>query len=78
MRWTLALSGGRIIKKESLEQMIKPTLLADGKEAGPEGGSRIGLGWFVRNIDNRKVILHSGHTGTLSATFPMKSLLWCY
>lgn len=75
MRWTLALSDGRIIKKESLEQMIKPTLLADGKEAGPEGGSRIGLGWFVRNINNRKVISHSGHTGTFIGYFPDEKLV---
>lgn len=74
LHWTLALSNGTIIKKESLEQMIKPTLLADGTEAGLQGGSRIGMGWFVRNIDNRKMISHSGHTGTFIGYFPDEKL----
>jgi CubicO group peptidase (beta-lactamase class C family) len=75
MRWTSALSEGKIIKKESLDQMITPTRLADGTEAGPQGGSRIGLGWFVRNVENRKLISHSGHTGTFLGYFPNEKLV---
>jgi CubicO group peptidase (beta-lactamase class C family) len=75
MRWTFALSDGRIIKKESLEQMITPTRLADGTEAGVQGGSRIGLGWFVRDVENRKVISHSGHTGTFIGYYPTEKLV---
>jgi len=75
LKWSIALSDSKIIKKQTFGQMITPTSLPDGTEAGPEGGSRIGLGWFTRYIENKKVISHSGHTGTAIVFFPDERLI---
>ena len=74
MKFCEALSAGAIIKKESFELMTQPTLLTDGSTTGYRNGSRIGLGWFIDQIAERKCISHSGHTGTVLLYFPDSQL----
>ena len=69
-----ALLKGKIIHLSSLEQMLTVSKLNDGTDAGPKGGSRIGLGWFVREVDGKRCISHSGHTGTVLLYFPEEKL----
>jgi len=74
VKWCEALSDYKIITKESLDQMMTPTLLRDGSAAGPEGGSRIGLGWFIRPIESKRTISHTGYMGTAMVYFPDEKL----
>lgn len=68
-----ALLTEKLISKESLHQMLTITKLNDGTEAGPRS-SKIGLGWFIKNIDGKTCISHSGHTGTVLLFYPKEEL----
>jgi len=70
MKFLLALSSGKIIKKESFQQMITPTKMKNGSLVDPPGSSSIGLGWFVRDYNGKTCLSHSGHTGTQVIYFP--------
>ncbi|HEY0679265.1 MAG TPA: serine hydrolase domain-containing protein [Chitinophagaceae bacterium] len=74
VKWSMAITNGKIIKTETLNQMKTPSLLQDGKVAGQPNGSDIGLGWFVRKINGRECILHFGATGTAMMFFPKEKL----
>jgi CubicO group peptidase (beta-lactamase class C family) len=69
-----ALLAGKIISKSSVQQMFTVTKLNDGSEAGPRNGSKIGLGWFVKQVGGKTCISHSGHTGTVLLFFPEEEL----
>jgi len=70
MKFCKALSANKILKKETFEQMIKPTLMKNGSPVDPPGRSSIGLGWFVRDYNGKRCLSHSGHTGTQVIYFP--------
>lgn len=63
-KWEIALSGGRVVKQSSLDQMWTPTRLNDGSFVA------YGFGWEVKEVEGRRVILHTGITGTEYARFP--------
>lgn len=66
-----ALVNGSLINNDLLQQMFTITKLNDGTEAGPRsGGSKMGMGWFVKEVGGKKCISHSGHTGTVLLFFP--------
>jgi CubicO group peptidase (beta-lactamase class C family) len=54
VKWDAALSAGKVVKKESLEQMWTPVKTKDGK-AQPYG-----FGWMIREAKGHKVIEHGG------------------
>ncbi|MBX9785069.1 MAG: beta-lactamase family protein [Chitinophagaceae bacterium] len=68
-----ALLAGKLISNESLKQMLTITKLNDGTEAGPRS-SKIGLGWFIKDIDGKTCVSHSGHTGTVLLFYPKEEL----
>ena len=70
MKFCRALSSGKIVRKESFEKMITPTLLKNGSPVDPPGRSSIGLGWFTREYEGKRCLSHSGHTGTQVIYFP--------
>ena len=53
-RYGVALARGRILPRAQLQRMWRPTSGADGT---PEP---YGLGWYVEQIDGRKVVWHGG------------------
>jgi len=70
MKFCKALSSGKILRKESFEKMITPTLLKNGSPVDPPGRAGIGLGWFTRDYEGKRCLSHSGHTGTQVIYFP--------
>lgn len=70
MRFCLAVSSGKIIKKETFEKMIAPTVYKNGSAVDPPGRAGIGLAWFTRDFNGKRCLSHSGHTGTQVIFFP--------
>ncbi len=71
LAYTRALLQGKLIKKETLEQMLVPGLYRDGTTIYPGNGQRtVGLAWNVMLIDGKRCIFHTGHTGTALLCFP--------
>jgi D-alanyl-D-alanine carboxypeptidase len=71
LTFTQALLKGNLVKKETLQQMLVPSLLRDGSTVYPGNGKRtVGLAWNVLMIDGRRCIFHTGHTGTALLCFP--------
>jgi D-alanyl-D-alanine carboxypeptidase len=62
-RWDIALSEGRILKQETLDQIWAPTRLAGG-EIGMLDGIPYGLGWFVGDVKGRRLVGHMGFLGS--------------
>ncbi len=54
LRWDLALHGGKVLGRESLEEMLSPGRLKDGKSTG------YGCGIFVRGEGDQRTIEHGG------------------
>ncbi len=67
-KWETALRQGRLLKKATVEQMQAPVRLNDGSL------SRYGCGWFVGEYHGKKVVEHSGSTGTDIFCLPEVSL----
>jgi D-alanyl-D-alanine carboxypeptidase len=66
-----AVTSGKLIQKESLQQMLTISKLSDGSDAGHQrNGSNIGLSWYVKEINGKRCVSHSGHTGTVLLFFP--------
>ena len=63
-KWESELGRHDILAQSSLEQMWQPTMLNDGKE------SAYGLGWMVGTLDDKKMVEHSGITGTYYMRVP--------
>ncbi len=57
-KWDTALHQGRLLEKATVEQMQTPGHLNDGTVL------QYGLGWFVGDYRGKKVVEHSGSTGT--------------
>jgi D-alanyl-D-alanine carboxypeptidase len=73
--FTQALLKGKLIKKETLEQMLVPSLLKDGSTVYPNSNKRtVGLAWNVVMIDGKRCMFHTGHTGTALLSFPDDNL----
>jgi D-alanyl-D-alanine carboxypeptidase len=71
-----ALLKGRIISNASLQRMRQPTLLNNGKAAGPKSypAATVGLGWHLKTVLGKQCIYHTGHTGTALLCFPEEGL----
>jgi D-alanyl-D-alanine carboxypeptidase len=69
--FTTAVNTGKLIQKESLNQMLTVSKLNDGSNAGHQrNGSNIGLSWYIKAINGKRCVSHSGHTGTVLLFFP--------
>ena len=55
-KWDAALYSEKVLKRSSLEQMWTVAKLKDGK---PNSG-HYGFGWFIENIDGKRVVRHEG------------------
>jgi CubicO group peptidase (beta-lactamase class C family) len=70
-----ALSEGKIITTRSFSDMAQPVKLNNGTDAASASNrSQIAMGWFIKTINGRTCISHSGHTGTMLAYFPAERL----
>ncbi len=54
IRWEEALAGGKILSRQSYEQMWTPVKLNSGKD------HPYGFGWMVRRVNGQRVIEHGG------------------
>jgi CubicO group peptidase (beta-lactamase class C family) len=73
--WITALLQGKLISTATLRQMLQPTLLNNGKAAGPKNHpATVGLGWHVKTIAGKQCMYHTGHTGTALLCFPEEEL----
>lgn len=64
-RWEIALASGKVLKPASLEQMWTPLTFSDGTH------HNYGFAWFTStNRLGRRVISHSGITGTEYSRYP--------
>jgi D-alanyl-D-alanine carboxypeptidase len=74
--WTDALLGGRVLSAESLDAMLAPGTLSDGRPASsvrtePEGGGPVsdyGLGIMTGERDGRRTIGHGGSINGFNAS----------
>jgi D-alanyl-D-alanine carboxypeptidase len=75
-RFVEALLKGQLINRASFLRMLQPTLLNDGKAAGPKNypAASVGLGWHFKTVAGKKCIYHTGHTGTALLCFPEEEL----
>lgn len=55
-KWDAALYTEKLLKRSSLEQMWTVAKLKSGKE----NSGHYGFGWFVENIDGKRVVRHEG------------------
>lgn len=55
-KWDAALYSEKVLTRSSLEQMWTVAKLKDGK---PNSG-HYGFGWFIENIDGKRVVRHEG------------------
>jgi D-alanyl-D-alanine carboxypeptidase len=69
----LAMMDGKIVQKNTLELMMQPEVYKNKKASDLKNTSEIGLGWFVREINGKNCITHSGHTGTVAVVCPDKN-----
>jgi D-alanyl-D-alanine carboxypeptidase len=71
VKWNTALFGGKVVSKESLEQMILPTILPGGASTG------YGFGLNLGDLNAHRAIMHSGGMpgySALLAYFPDDNL----
>ncbi len=69
VRFDAALSSGRLLKPETLQQMWTPATLKNGKTATIED-MPYGLGWFVSSAAGHRIVAHPGWTGTFYLKYP--------
>lgn len=62
LKWNIALTQGKVVKKEMLAALWTPTKLNNGKELeiAPNSGINYGLGWFIKTIDGKKIVWTPG------------------
>lgn len=72
-KWAIALMDGKVLKPESVQKMWEPNRLADGG-AGWIGPWNYGFGWFLRQVDGRRIVQHAGSTGTNVTLLPDKKV----
>jgi CubicO group peptidase (beta-lactamase class C family) len=68
-RWEIALNRRAPLSAATLEQMWKPATLANGTPARVDG-ELYGLGYFVQDMNGRRVVGHPGFHGSLILHFP--------
>ncbi len=56
-KWQIALAGGKLLKRASLDEMYSPIRLNDGKPY-----NSVGLGWFRQTFRGHRLQLHNGST----------------
>jgi CubicO group peptidase (beta-lactamase class C family) len=64
VKWEAALTGGKVVKPSSLDQMWTPVKLNDGTS------HPYGFGWGVDERRGHRLISHTGITGTEYSRFP--------
>ena len=64
VKWEAALTGGKVVKPSSLDQMWTPVKLNDGTSRP------YGFGWRVEEQRGHRLIDHNGSTGTQYSRFP--------
>ena len=69
VRFDAALSSGRLLKPETLQQMWTPATLKNGKTTTIED-MPYGLGWFVSSAAEHRIVAHPGWTGTFYLKYP--------
>lgn len=67
-RWNLALDEGRVLKRETLDEMWTPAKLKNGAAAIVDG-EPYGLGWFVADWKGHRGVAHPGFTGCIMIRF---------
>jgi CubicO group peptidase (beta-lactamase class C family) len=65
VRFGLAVRGGALCNRQSLEAMFAPQKTRDGKSTG------YGLGWTVGSLDGRRLIRHTGGQQGVSTILAM-------
>ncbi|HEU4595828.1 MAG TPA: serine hydrolase domain-containing protein [Pyrinomonadaceae bacterium] len=74
-KFMAALDGGKVLKRESLEEMWSPMRLNDGTELRlGSGRSSYALGWTVDEHKGRRVVGHEGGGSAWVAHFPAERL----
>jgi CubicO group peptidase (beta-lactamase class C family) len=68
-RWEVALSKGTLLSAATLAEMWTPTKLMDGTLARVDG-ELYGLGYFIQDLNGRRVVGHPGFHGSLLLHFP--------
>ncbi|WP_437188022.1 serine hydrolase domain-containing protein [Planctomicrobium sp. SH668] len=64
VKWNQGLDSGTILKPESLERMWTRGTLNDGTQ------SRYGFGWVIADVQEKRIVTHSGmHSTGFSTTF---------
>jgi CubicO group peptidase (beta-lactamase class C family) len=66
--WEIALSSGKVLRESSLKEMWTPVTLNDGKPFP------YGFGWEIEQSPDRRVITHTGVTGTEFTRYPEDKL----
>ena len=67
-RWEVALSKGTLLSAATLAEMWTPTKLMDGTLARVDG-ELYGLGYFIQDLNGRRVVGHPGFHGSLVLHF---------
>lgn len=70
LKWNIALAQEKIISKEQISGMWARSSLNNGEtiEVFPNSGMNYGLGWFIKNIGNDKVVWTPGSGFGFSTT----------
>jgi len=85
LKWQHALFSGKVLRPDMLAEMVKPSVLADGRlsslgrvsQQGPQTPPEYGLGIAVEAKDGRRMIGHGGSINGFNAwlqTFPDERL----
>jgi hypothetical protein len=61
-KWMIALTEGRLVKPETLDQMWTATKLKGGNPAEPYG-MPYGMDWFTLNLSGHRIVGHPGFLG---------------
>jgi len=67
-KWNIALDQGRVLRRETLDQMWTPAKLKNGAPAMFDM-EPYGLGWFVGDLKGHRVVAHPGFTGCIMMRF---------
>lgn len=70
LKWNIALAHGEIISKELILKMWTHIKLNNGEtiEVFPNSGINYGMGWFIKSIDNNKIVWTPGSGFGFSTT----------
>lgn len=69
-KWEIALSSEKLLKRSSLEQILKPARLGNGEEASfrfDEEPASYGFGWFLTRYKGHKLVTHGGAVSGFSS-----------